>query len=181
MAQHVTAVHLLRTSAQNTRGLVFPILEAAGVSLPSRPRTRGAAARSRRGYAAAGCSSHTTERLGTWARGHVGMWACGHVNTRLRRFRIAELLRTRCSAGWLIITEETVRIEREAFLGVGGYLEVLPRSTLVGATVENTIAPVLSKDGGATLTLTAAGGALLQAKLVHPEEAQPALALLGFA
>jgi len=94
---------------------------------------------------------------------------------------MAELLRTRCSTGWLIITEETVRIEREAFLGVGGYLEVLPRSTLVGATVENMIAPVFGKDGGSTLTLTAAGGALLQAKLVHPEEAQRALALLGFA
>ncbi len=94
---------------------------------------------------------------------------------------MAELLRTRCSTGWLIITEETVRIEREAFLGVGGYLEVLPRSTLVGATVENMIAPVFGKDGGSTLTLTAAGGALLQAKLVHPEEVQRALALLGFA
>jgi len=94
---------------------------------------------------------------------------------------MAELLRTRCSTGWLIITEETVRIEREAFLGVGGYLEVLPRSTLVGATVENMIAPVFGKDGGSTLTLTAAGGALLQAKLVNPEEAQRALALLGFA
>jgi hypothetical protein len=86
MAQHVTAVHLLRTSAQNTRGLVLPVLEAAGVSLPSRAGTRGAAAATDGGTprpAARRTPQNAWARghVGTWARGHVGTWARGHVGT----------------------------------------------------------------------------------------------------
>ena len=44
-----------------------------------------------------------------------------------------ELIRTRCTDGWLVVTETAIRIERKGFLGAGAKTTVLPRAALVAA------------------------------------------------
>lgn len=94
---------------------------------------------------------------------------------------MAELLRTRCSAGFLVITEQAIRIERKGLLGAGGRLDVLPRQAIVGVKLENKIAPLFGKGGGSTLIFSGQGTAFIRAEMVNAADAQRAMELLGFA
>jgi hypothetical protein len=91
------------------------------------------------------------------------------------------LLRTRCSAGWLVITEQAVRIERKGFLGSGKRSEVLPRQSLVGAILQNRFAAIMGRGGASTLIFTGYGGMVIEAHLVNPVDAEYAMSLLGYA
>jgi len=91
------------------------------------------------------------------------------------------LLRTRCSAGWLVITEQAVRIERKGFLGSGKRSEVLPRQSLVGAILQNQFGAILGRGGASTLIFTGSGGMMIKANMVNPADAERAMSLLGFA
>ena len=93
---------------------------------------------------------------------------------------MADLLRTRCTAGWLVITDQAIRIERKGFLGAGGKLDVLPRQSLVGAKMENKMAPVFGK-GGATTMIFSGMGMTIKAEMVNPGDAQKIMELLGYA
>ncbi len=93
---------------------------------------------------------------------------------------MAELMRTRCTAGWLVITDQAIRIERKGFLGAGGRLDVLPRQSLVGAQMENKIPSVMGK-GGATTLIFNGGGMTIKAEMVNPGDARKIMELLGFA
>ena len=64
---------------------------------------------------------------------------------------IEELIRTRCTAAWFVITDHPVRIERKSVLGADGRLDVLPRQTLVGVDMENKMPPVFARGGASTL------------------------------
>ncbi len=94
------------------------------------------------------------------------------------------LLRTRCTAGWLIITDEAVRLERAGGAGSrvpGAMAQMMPRQGIVGATMKVRL-PALFGHGGATdLTFTNMGGMMLVARYVKPADARTALALLGYA
>ena len=92
-----------------------------------------------------------------------------------------ELLRTRCTLGWLVITESAIRIERKGFPGGAGQLsQVMPRQALVGVTYTNTTPSVFGLGGGGTLTFTGYGMVLV-AKMVVRKDAQQALEILGYA
>jgi len=92
-----------------------------------------------------------------------------------------ELLRTRCTLGWLVITESAIRIERKGFPGGAGQLsQVMPRQALIGVTYENTTPSVFGLGGGGTLTFSGYGMVLI-AKMVVRKDAQQALAILGYA
>ena len=92
-----------------------------------------------------------------------------------------ELLRTRCTAGWLVITEQAIRIERKGVLGAGQRSDVLPRQALVGAKMENKMAPIFGKGGGSTLIFSGQGNMFIRADMVNPADARRAMELLGFA
>ncbi len=91
-----------------------------------------------------------------------------------------ELLRTRCTGGWLIITRDTIRIERKGVLGAGSLSLALPRQSLTGVTYRNTVAPMFGFGGGGTLTFTATGGNMLEAAAVAHKDAQRIKTLLGY-
>lgn len=92
-----------------------------------------------------------------------------------------ELLRTRCTAGFLVITDQAIRIERKGMLGGGGRSDVLPRQALVGAKMENKFAPVFGKGGGSTLIFSGQGNMVIKAEMVNAADAKRAMELLGFA
>ncbi|MGO8948932.1 MAG: hypothetical protein ACLQUY_15040 [Ktedonobacterales bacterium] len=94
---------------------------------------------------------------------------------------MADLLRTRCTAGWLVITEGAVRIERKGLLGAGGRSEVLPRQSLTGATLQNRMGSVMGHGGGSKLIFTGMGGMVIKADFVNPADAERAMSILGFA
>lgn len=91
-----------------------------------------------------------------------------------------ELLRTRCTAGWLVITEQAVRIERKGLLGAGGRSEVLPRQSLTGATLQNKMGSIMGKGGASTLVFNGMG-MTIKADFVNPGEGRKIMELLGFA
>jgi hypothetical protein len=91
-----------------------------------------------------------------------------------------ELVRTRYTDGWLVLTDTAIRVERKGFLGAGGKLDVLPRVALRGATMENKIASIAGHGGATTLTFTGMGKQIV-AKMVKPADAQRIMQLLGFA
>ena len=93
----------------------------------------------------------------------------------------SEIFRTRCTAGWLIITEAAIRIERKGLFGAGSALQVLPRAQLSGASMENTMAPILGQGGATTLVFTGYGNAVLVAKMVVYKDALRVMELLGYA
>jgi hypothetical protein len=93
---------------------------------------------------------------------------------------MTDLFRTRCKAGWLVITEQAVRIERKGILGAGKLSQVLPRQALVSATSENKLPGILGQGGMTTLTFTGYG-AILKAEMVNPKDAQNIMTMLGYA
>jgi hypothetical protein len=94
---------------------------------------------------------------------------------------MAELLRTRCTAGFLVITDQAIRIERKGILGAGGRLDVLPRQAIVGVKLENKVMPVFGKGGGSTLIFNGQGNAFIRADMVNAADARHVMELLGFA
>jgi hypothetical protein len=97
---------------------------------------------------------------------------------------MADLLRTRCTAGWLVITDEAVRIERAG--GTKGWIpgamaQMMPRAGIVGATINVRIPAIFGQGGGSDLTFTNMGGMVIVARTVKPRDAQEALRLLGYA
>jgi hypothetical protein len=95
--------------------------------------------------------------------------------------RTQPLLRTRCTAGWLIITRDTIRIERKNVFGEGGLWGIMPRKNLVGATRTKRLAALYGRGGFNTLTFTNSGGMSLHAKMVNSTDAREAMRLLGYA
>jgi hypothetical protein len=93
---------------------------------------------------------------------------------------MAELLRARCSAGWLIITDQAIRIERKGLLGAGGMQQMMPRQAIVGASLVNTYPAVFGKGGASTLTFTGMG-AMIEAKMVNAAYAKRIMRMLGYA
>lgn len=92
-----------------------------------------------------------------------------------------ELVRTRCTAGWLVLTDSAIRIERKGLLGgAGGQLQVLPRAGIVGVSMKNTVPSVFGQGGGGTLVFTG-NGMTIEAKMVNTKDARRILELLGFA
>ena len=96
---------------------------------------------------------------------------------------VAPLLRTRCKAGWLVITQESIRIERGAQHGMslGGHLWVMPRKKLTEVSGHQTMPSLFGAGGASTLVFTGQGGVVLRVELVNPKDAQRALELLGYA
>jgi hypothetical protein len=94
--------------------------------------------------------------------------------------RTQPLLRTRCTAGWLIIIRDTIRIERNSVFGGGGLWGVMPRKNLVGATHTKKMAVLFGRGGSNTLTFTNIGGMVLQAKMVNSPDAREAKRLFGY-
>ena len=92
-----------------------------------------------------------------------------------------ELIRTRCTDGWLVVTETAIRVERKGFLGAGAKTTVLPRAALVAADSTNKLGSVFGQGGATTLTFTGQGMTILVAKMVNPRDAQRIMELLGFA
>ncbi len=93
---------------------------------------------------------------------------------------VAELMRTRCTAGWLVIIDQAIRIERKGILGAGGRLDVLPRQSLTGAKMENKMASIMGKGGASTLIFNGMG-MTIKADMVNPGDARKIMELLGFA
>ena len=93
---------------------------------------------------------------------------------------MADLFRTRCKAGWLVITDQAVRIERKGILGAGKLSQVLPRQALIGAKSENKYPAIFGQGGMTTLTFTG-DGAVLQAEMVNPKDASYIMTMLGYA
>ena len=93
-----------------------------------------------------------------------------------------EMLRTRCAAGWLIITERVIRIERKGLLGgIGAQQTVIPHALLVAASMQVTAPSVFGKGGAATITLTAQGMTAVIVQMVLLKDARRVMELLGFA
>lgn len=90
---------------------------------------------------------------------------------------MADLVRTRCTTGWLILTESAIRVERK---GLGGGIQVLPRAGITGVSMKSTVPSVFGQGGGCTLLFTGAGIAI-EAKMVNTKDAQKIMSLLGFA
>lgn len=89
-------------------------------------------------------------------------------------------MRTRCTSGWLVITDQAIRIERKGLLGAGGKLDVLPRQALVGVDMTNKMASLMGMGGATTMTFSAAGKTI-KADMVNPKDAQKIMEILGFA
>lgn len=89
-----------------------------------------------------------------------------------------ELIRTRCAAGWLIVTENAIRIERG---GLGGHQTVVPRAMLVAASMRMTAPSLFGKGGAATLTFAAQGTAAVIVQMVRLSDARRIMEILGFA
>ena len=95
-----------------------------------------------------------------------------------------ERLRTRCAEGWLIITDDAVRLERggvRSRSGAGAHVEVMPRTGLVGATRQNRLPALFGRGGVNTLIFINIGGQRLIAHTVTSAAAQEALTILGYA
>jgi 1,4-dihydroxy-2-naphthoyl-CoA synthase len=93
---------------------------------------------------------------------------------------MAEIFRTRCTAGWLIITDQAIRIERKGLFGAGSKMQVLPRQALIGVSMENKMAPVFGQGGATTMTFSGYGAVLI-AKMVVLKDARKIMELLGYA
>ncbi len=92
-----------------------------------------------------------------------------------------ELIRTRCTAGWLIVADTVILIERAGIGGLGGQQTVIPRAMLVAASMRITSPSIFGKGGASTLTLVAQGMAAVTLAMVRTSDAQRIMAILGFA
>ncbi len=88
---------------------------------------------------------------------------------------MAELIRTRCTQGTLIITDEYIRVE------LGGPFakqQTLYRSSLTGVDSQVGAPSVFGLGGGVNLTFHGTGVERLHANLVKPKVAQEIIGLL---
>ena len=89
-----------------------------------------------------------------------------------------ELIRTRCTQGKLIVTNNRIVIELNGF-GRTYKSQTLLRSSLASVESKVAVMSVFGKGGGVNLTFYGQGGELLNATLVPPKEAKEIVALLS--
>ena len=83
-----------------------------------------------------------------------------------------ELIRTRCTQGWLVITDDYIRIE------LGKRQQTLYRSSLVGVDSQPGAPSFFGKGGGTNLIFRGQGLDVLKADLVKPSVAQEIVGML---
>ena len=85
-----------------------------------------------------------------------------------------ELIRTRCKQGWLVITDEFIRVE----LPGGIQQRTLYRSSLTGIDSKIAVFPIFGFGGGVNLVFHGQGAEWLEADLVKPKMAWEIVGLL---
>lgn len=88
---------------------------------------------------------------------------------------MAELIRTRCTQGNLIITDEYIRVELS---GLMPKQQTLYRSSLTGVDSQMKVTSVFGMGGGVNLTFHGVGAERLEAHLVKPKVAAEIVGLL---
>lgn len=84
-----------------------------------------------------------------------------------------ELIRTRCTQGWLVITDDYIRIE------LGNLRQqTLYRSSLVGVDSQRGAPSFFGKGGGVNIIFRGQGLDVLKADLVKPSVAQEIVGML---
>ncbi len=90
---------------------------------------------------------------------------------------MAELIRTRCTQGTLIITDDYIRVELKIPL-MGVNQQTIYRSALTGIDSKVAVPSVLGMGGGVNLVFHGQGVERLHANLVKPKVAQEIIGLL---
>lgn len=90
---------------------------------------------------------------------------------------MAELIRTRCTQGTLIITEDYIRVELKVPI-TGSKQQTILRSALTGIDSKVAVPSVLGMGGGTNLVFHGQGVERLHADLVKPKVAQEIIGLL---
>jgi len=86
-----------------------------------------------------------------------------------------QLIKTRCTQGWLIVTDEYIRVE------LGGPLsrqQTLYRSSLTGVDSRIAVPSLFGLGGGVNLVFHGQGAERLEADLVKPKMAQEIIGML---
>jgi len=88
---------------------------------------------------------------------------------------MSQEIRTRCTQGWLIVTDEYIRVE------LGGPLSrqhTLYRSSLTGVDSKTAVPSLFGLGGGVNLVFHGQGAERLEADLVKPKMAQEIIGML---
>lgn len=89
---------------------------------------------------------------------------------------MTELIRTRCTQGYLVITEDLIIVE----LGKGGSIrqQTMFRSSLTDVASSLGVISVMGLGGGTNLAFKSQSGEVLHANLVKPSVAREIVSLL---
>ena len=91
---------------------------------------------------------------------------------------MAELIKTRCTQGWLILTDTAIIVELRGFGGSVQKSETLLRSAFVDLDMKRSTPFGGMKAVSMNLAFHGAGGKVLSANLVKAEDAQKIVAIL---